>query len=238
MHALFISRMSVRRGHSGFTLIELLVVIAVIAILAAILFPVYGRARERARSTACLSNMQQIARAVMLYTQDYNGRAPVCHDTTAHHADDDGYWWVILYAYTKTDGVFVCPSWRPTEIPQGVLFWEAPQNMDKPFERGGIVGTYAWNLTMNGAPESKLSGVTDSGGHYGPSQIVAVAEGFNGTHIWKREQVYPLGNPELRLRYWHNEGSNVAFADGHARWIKDSEMKPSLWAPWDSTWTP
>jgi len=63
----------------GFTLIELLAVIAIIAVLAAVLFPVYGRARERARATACLSNMRQVAQAVMMYAQDYRGRYPICH---------------------------------------------------------------------------------------------------------------------------------------------------------------
>ncbi len=226
------------RAPKGFTLVELLVVIAIIAILAAVLFPVYTRARERARSTSCLSNMRQVAQAVMMYTQDYKGRVPICHDVTASHADDSGYWWVALYAYTKDDGVFTCPSWRPTDEPQGLLFWEKPQDASRPFERGGIRGTYAWNLTMNGAPESRLSGEKPDGGGFSPATVVAVAEGFNGTHVWKPEQVAPVDSPELRLRYFHNGGANVAFADGHARWIKDTALTRSMWAPWDLNWRP
>lgn len=222
----------------GFTLIELLVVIAIIAILAAILFPVFSRARERARSTACLSNMRQIAQAVMMYSQDYKGRYPLCHDVTASHADDGGYWWVQLQKYTKEDGVFICPSWHATDDPEGLLFWEKPQDRSQPFSRGGIRGTYAWNLTMNGAPEGKLSGDRPDGGGYSPSSVIAVAEGFNGTHIWKPEQVGPVDSPELRLRYFHNDGANVAYADGHARWKRSSDMKRSDWAPWDSNWRP
>src|SRR5690349_20614264 len=65
-----------RRERAGFTLIELLVVIAIIAILAAILFPVFAQAREKARQTACLSNMKQLGTAFMLYVQDYDERLP------------------------------------------------------------------------------------------------------------------------------------------------------------------
>ena len=226
------------RQSAGFTLIELLVVIAIIAILAAVIFPVLGRAKEKALSTACLSNMQQIARAVMLYTQDYNGHVPVCHDVTASMADDNGYWWVTLHPYTKNDQVFVCPAWRPSALPDGLLFWEKPQDTTKPFARGGIVGTYAWNLTMNGAPESLLSGTSPDGIGYSPASVAAVAEGFNGTHIWKKEQVAPLDSPENRLRYVHNGGANVAFADGHARWYRADQMRASMWAPWDTEWRP
>ena len=222
----------------GFTLIELLAVIAIIAVLAAVLFPVYGRARERAHATACLSNMRQVAQAVMMYAQDYRGRYPICQDVTSSKDDDDGYWWVALHRYTREDGVFICPSWRPTPEPQGLLFWEKPQNPSRPFERGGIRGTYAWNLTMNGAPEGRLSGVTPEGGRYSPANVVAVAEGFNGTHIWKPEQVAPLDSPELRLRYFHYGGANIAFADGHARWVKDTDVKRADWAPWDASWRP
>src|ERR1700732_1625349 len=63
---------------NAFTLIELLVVIAIIAILAAILFPVFARAREKARQTSCLSNMKQLAMGVLMYRQDYEGLGPPC----------------------------------------------------------------------------------------------------------------------------------------------------------------
>jgi len=222
----------------AFTLIELLVVIAVIGILAAILFPVFAQARERARRTACLSNMKQIGLAVHMYMQDHDGRVPICNDnTTPTTADDNGYWWITLFKYTKDDGVFVCPSWQQTTTPTGLIAWETPPNPAQPFDHAGIVGTYVWNETMDGAPESKLAGRSADGVEYGPAQVVAVAEGFNGSHIWKPEHVTPLnGNTERRLREFHQEGMNVAYADGHAKWIKNTQMKRRLWAPYEPGW--
>src|SRR5437764_5603865 len=86
-----------RRGR-GFTLIELLVVIAIIAILAAILFPVFAQARDKARSAACLSNMQQIGKALMMYMQDYDERATWFWNGQAGKQNYlAGYWYVSLF---------------------------------------------------------------------------------------------------------------------------------------------
>src|SRR5947208_14150442 len=101
-----------RRG-SGFTLIELLVVIAIIAVLAAILFPVFAQARDKARSAACLSNMMQIGKALMIYAQDYDEKTTWFWNAGAANAGKDalaGYWYQLLLPYTKNVQVFICPS--------------------------------------------------------------------------------------------------------------------------------
>ncbi len=91
----------------GFTLIELLVVIAIIAILAAILFPVFARAREKARQTSCLSNVKQLSLGVLMYTQDYDERLPYC-DCNAYSSGTN--WAISTQPYVKNAQIFVCPS--------------------------------------------------------------------------------------------------------------------------------
>lgn len=99
------------RTRRGFTLIELLVVIAIIAILASILFPVFARARERARATACASNMKQLGLAFAQYAQDYDEKLPVTWIGNALDFGSGGAGWgCLLYPYVKSTGVFTCPS--------------------------------------------------------------------------------------------------------------------------------
>jgi prepilin-type N-terminal cleavage/methylation domain-containing protein/prepilin-type processing-associated H-X9-DG protein len=105
-----------RKGSGAFTLIELLVVIAIIAILAAILFPVFAKAREKARQTSCMSNMNQIGKALMMYTQDDDQVMPL-----AYYGADGGpsnptagsvhYKWMdVVMPYVKSPAVFTCPD--------------------------------------------------------------------------------------------------------------------------------
>src|SRR3989442_1318662 len=91
----------------GFTLIELLVVIALIAILAAILFPVFAQAREKARQTTCLSNLRQIGSAAQMYAQDYEERLP---GTELGERDGEYFWIEMLAPYAKNCDIFNCPS--------------------------------------------------------------------------------------------------------------------------------
>src|SRR5713226_5188933 len=99
-----------RSKRFAFTLIELLVVIAIIAILAAILFPVFAQARERARMTACVSNMRQIGSGLMMYVQDYDEAFPFCR----FHVDQTGQpvyvWRNAIRPYLKSLDVLGCPS--------------------------------------------------------------------------------------------------------------------------------
>src|SRR5512141_2982153 len=104
----------IRRTHprGGFTLIELLVVIAIIAILAAILFPVFAKAREKARQTSCLSNVKQLALGLQMYVSDYDETLPVGTSWTGglsrYHLPD------LLNPYIKSANLWVCPSYFST----------------------------------------------------------------------------------------------------------------------------
>ncbi len=101
---------------AGFTLIELLVVIAIIAMLASILFPVFARAREKAREAACISNLKQIGLAVHMYAGDYDGRLPLANEYPAPAPPADGYHQGppgiadVIEPYTKNRQIFRCPS--------------------------------------------------------------------------------------------------------------------------------
>src|SRR5687767_9685776 len=140
----------------GFTLIELLVVIAIIAILAAILFPVFAQAREAARKTSCRSNLKQIGMGIMMYVQDYDEQFPARTDPTgtfgaAGHARPDGLErstidrpatfsnWPVWYApHIKNGQVFLCPSGiKPAMTP----FAPNPATA----ATGGIIRNYAYN---------------------------------------------------------------------------------------------
>ncbi len=98
-----------RSKSRGFTLIELLVVIAIIAILAAILFPVFAQAREAARKTSCANNLKQIATGLAMYTQDYDELLAPCRNGISGRA---GVWDWLIQPYIKNNGVFRCPSWQ------------------------------------------------------------------------------------------------------------------------------
>lgn len=114
-----------RLCRNGFTLIELLVVIAIIAILAAILFPVFAQARESARKAACTSNMKQIGLALTSYQTDYDGLYPPSQLPSSNPSSS---WPTLLYTYVKNEGVFVCPSGEA-----------GPTNQDL---SGGVTGLY------------------------------------------------------------------------------------------------
>src|SRR5437870_12394037 len=101
-----------RRQHCGFTLIELLVVIAIIAILAAILFPVFAQARDRARMSACVSNMRQIGAALLMYVQDYDETYPYIrfHGEGGQQGLYTYCWRNAIRPYLKSVDVMACPS--------------------------------------------------------------------------------------------------------------------------------
>src|ERR1051326_6389239 len=101
------------KRRTGFTLIELLVVIAIIAVLAAILFPVFARAREKARQTTCLSNQRQIGLALLMYAEDYDGMIVPWARGPGYPGEPeaDRLWGGLLQPYLKNRGVLFCPSY-------------------------------------------------------------------------------------------------------------------------------
>ncbi|HEX9996663.1 MAG TPA: prepilin-type N-terminal cleavage/methylation domain-containing protein [Abditibacterium sp.] len=178
----------------AFTLIELLVVIAIIAILAAILFPVFGRARENARRSSCLSNQKQICLGVAQYTQDFDEKYPTQKDTAPYYTYAQG-----IQAYTKSEQIYICPSASPDArtTPDPNPF------KDHRWSVGTFSGTYAMNNQLLDA--TTLSGIN-------LSQVLdATKTALLYEDRWFSGASVPLFNRHL-------DGINVAYADGHAKW--------------------
>ena len=206
----------------GFTLIELLVVIAIIAVLAAILFPVFAQAREKARSISCLSNLKQLGTASMMYSQDYDEMVlPHCF---RDFGDTSGsvyyYWFEVVKAYVKNDQVFVCPSHR------GAV--------------GGhsFVGSYGYlcdGFTLDPA-NPNYSGLP-FGGIYSvaqlqhPAELIMLGESEKATCRVCPEYHTHTFPPVWAVQKRHQGGSNYLFFDGHAKWMKyEPTLTPrNLW---------
>ncbi len=131
------------RARVGFTLIELLVVIAIIAILAAILFPVFAQAREKARAISCLSNGKQVGLAIMQYVQDYDETYP----TAQWYVDwpQNAFGWPnLVQPYVKTWGVFLCPN--EANDPRGVWSGTTGKTQDYNDRWHGLMTTWGYNF--------------------------------------------------------------------------------------------
>ena len=199
------------RRHAGFTLIELLVVIAIIAILAAILFPVFARARENARRSSCQSNQKQIALGFKQYIQDYDEKYPPRYaelsGSAAFEANGaDQGWAEILQPYLKSVQIFQCPS--ETGAPA-----TAPSN--------NVGYTDYWYNTYLGsineaAIENVVLCVLSSDGNSNNSSYNAPDDG-NTT----------AGFAPLYSAQRHLEGANYAFVDGHVKWLRGDSATQS-----------
>lgn len=190
----------------GFTLIELLVVIAIIAILAAILFPVFARARQAAHKTQCLSNMKQMGLAFRMYTDDNNGGYP-----PALHEHDVGSWIEGLQKYTTDNLVRQCPTdpsinWGETRGTRrssyAINFYFTPPG---PHDHHGENGYWKDSMVQNPANSIYICEVAVNS----TEESVRPAEWLEGA------------DPEQEVRTKaHNDGSNYTFIDGHAQWMK------------------
>jgi prepilin-type N-terminal cleavage/methylation domain-containing protein/prepilin-type processing-associated H-X9-DG protein len=235
-------RKPMRRRH-GFTLIELLVVIAIIAILAALLFPVFAKARERARTTSCLNNQVQISRSFLMYL-DSNDQTYPHWPVSGYRRPDGGgshiyyLWPTTLMTYLKNQQVFLCPStgdfgegYRPN--------WRETWGTSATAWKGSWVdaeeqGSYAHNGWMYGAPESDVKN---------PAETMLLSDGV-WADVWPQkgdklptdkvrgERNLGLGRIGIDR---HNGGINMTFVDGHAKWVKRENLTRAKYCPYD-TW--
>jgi prepilin-type N-terminal cleavage/methylation domain-containing protein/prepilin-type processing-associated H-X9-DG protein len=202
------------RRRKGFTLIELLVVIAIIAILAAILFPVFARAREKARQASCSSNLKQLALGMLMYAQDYDDTHVMYRYASGRYWSTEGpvdgwnyhssygysnSWPTFIYPYVKNTQIFLCPSTRSNNM--GVAYG---------------LPMYGINEAKNGKDAVWYTGRAgpSMGEVERPAELMMIGEKGGGG------PQYILQNEYYVMRKDHNEGSNIAFLDGHVKWTK------------------
>ena len=202
------------RTRRGFTLIELLVVIAIIAILAAILFPVFARAREKARQTSCLSNVKQLVLGTMMYIQDYDekfyddGYIPGAPYACGPPCYNQCWWRFKVQPYVKNFQMMSCPSGQE-------LDWSSYYVQGQ--------GSYGYNTWLNNA---KYADIPAPAGRIliSDTRHWAIPACYPENVAYPSRRNYPVcgaNHVENRLdeNTRHNGGSNIGFADGHAKYM-------------------
>jgi prepilin-type N-terminal cleavage/methylation domain-containing protein/prepilin-type processing-associated H-X9-DG protein len=218
-----------KKLRSAFTLIELLVVIAIIAILAAILFPVFARARENARRSSCQSNLKQMALAQMQYSQDYDEHLVPNAVYDNPQGLTYGTWMYVLQPYIKSVQIFTC-----TSVPNAVYSGRPNTTQNNTgYAYYGSLGKIA--LAAIDSPAS-VAMFADAG--VLPSPPYAAND-----HYYMMNWDQSSGDNGVPPDAAHFDGANIAFADGHVKWLKtsvigdysgadvtvDQTPTPSLW---------
>lgn len=206
---------------TGFTLIELLVVVAIISLLAAILFPVFARARENARRASCLSNGKQIGLGLMMYTQDNDEKLPLDYVVGV------GTWSAQLMPYIKSTQAFICPSATP-----GQHWWCGPTNSN-----ASASGSWGYNYFIGisnstGTPLASIDEVAktisiaeitryvNSEVYYVPTQW-----SLNAVPLYGAQCGYQVNNRGDQAAFRHFDGTVAVFMDGHVKWMKKSAIE-------------
>lgn len=227
------------KRQQGFTLIELLVVIAIIAILAAILFPVFAQARESARQTNCLSNQKQLALGILMYANDFDEKMPIVGSAIEPGTLLNGQklngqpfngWSLVMQPYTKNRGMFLCPSMPKMFSGSGAC---------AAFNGQPITNNYAYNYFLGAdasypygdyyrSPDGTDTWIT-------PIQMSAISQPANTIAFMHSGSVPPYGatwgctyvtieTPDfynkIRPRVIHKNGDNLSFTDGHSKWFE------------------
>jgi prepilin-type N-terminal cleavage/methylation domain-containing protein/prepilin-type processing-associated H-X9-DG protein len=221
-----------KRQNSGFTLIELLVVIAIIAILASILFPVFAKAREKARQATCTSNMKQIGNAVLMYSQDYDGFGPAWFDDADTSNYQKTYWMGQIASYLGFHGgnLSQCRGAGGTSYnaDRFVKVLQCPSRWDRTFPI-----CYGMNANITIAAGSKNA----QGEPINFDKISYSDKTLMAADIGKTSYCPNITWPDWLGKACdttgsHNNGINLVFCDGHVRWANYGSDTKGTSAGW------
>jgi len=213
----------------GFTLIELLVVIAIIAILAAILFPVFAKVREKARQTTCASNLRQIGLAIQQYSQDYDTEFPdMGYDVAGNYYS----FRAAIYPYVKSRQLYVCPSTPNQQTSDGGGYIPGTANLSDDYacnQSYNEPNVPTWGNFRGFCPSFGVQPLNDST-ITAPSQFIAVSE-MNNIGDQYAYIITGGGFWNAGLYAGHTQHSNYLFVDGHVKALTPSQTvtPTNLW---------